>query len=33
VKLGFPLAIPAVLAAATTGFAAVKNIASTKVPR
>jgi len=32
VKLGFPLAIPAVLAAATTGFAAVKNIASTKVP-
>jgi len=33
VKLGFPLAIPAVLAAATTGFAAVKNIASTKVPK
>jgi len=33
VKLGFPLAIPAVLAAATTGFAAVKNIATTKIPK
>jgi len=32
VKLGFPLAIPAVLAAASTGFAAVKNIVNTKIP-
>ena len=29
VKLGYPAAIPAVIAAATTGFAAVKNILST----
>jgi hypothetical protein len=32
VKLGFPLAIPAVAAAAATGFAAVKNILAVKVP-
>lgn len=32
VKLGFPLAIPAVAAAAATGFAAVKNILKVKVP-
>jgi hypothetical protein len=32
VKLGYPAAIPAVLAAAATGFKAVKNIMSTKVP-
>ena len=32
VKLGFPLAIPAVLAAAATGFKAVKSIIATKVP-
>lgn len=32
VKLGFPAAIPAVLAAAATGFKAVKNIIGTKVP-
>lgn len=32
VKLGFPAAIPAVLAAAVTGFKAVKNIIATKVP-
>lgn len=32
VKLGFPLAIPAVAMAAMTGFAAVKNILATKVP-
>ena len=32
VKLGFPLAIPAVLAAAVTGFKAVKNIIATKIP-
>ena len=30
VALGFPLAIPAVAAAASTGFGAVKNILSTK---
>lgn len=32
VKLGFPAAIPAVLAAATTGFKAVKDIIKTKLP-
>jgi len=32
VKLGFPAAIPAVIAAAATGFGAVKNILATKVP-
>ena len=32
VKLGFPLAIPAVAMAAATGFAAVKNIMAVKVP-
>ena len=32
VKLGFPLAIPAVAIAAATGFSAVKNIIATKVP-
>jgi hypothetical protein len=32
VKLGFPLAIPAVLAAAATGFKAVKSIIATKIP-
>ena len=32
VKLGFPAAIPAVLAAAVTGFKAVKNIIATKIP-
>ena len=32
VKLGFPLAIPAVLAAAVTGFKAVKSIIATKIP-
>lgn len=32
VKLGYPMAIPAVISAATTGFAAVKNILSVKVP-
>lgn len=32
VKLGFPAAIPAVLAATTTGFGAVKNITATKTP-
>jgi hypothetical protein len=32
VKLGFPMAIPAVAAAAATGFAAVKNILAVKVP-
>ena len=32
VKLGFPAAIPAVLAAAVTGFKAVKSILATKVP-
>lgn len=32
VKLGFPAAIPAVLAAAATGFKAVKSIIATKVP-
>lgn len=32
VKLGYPAAIPAVLAAAATGFKAVKNIIGTKVP-
>lgn len=32
VKLGYPMAIPAVAAAALTGFKAVKNILSTKVP-
>lgn len=32
VKLGFPAAIPAVAAAAATGFAAVKNILAVKVP-
>lgn len=32
VKLGYPAAIPAVLAAAATGFKAVKNILATKVP-
>jgi hypothetical protein len=32
VKLGFPLAIPAVLAAAATGFKAVKSIIATKLP-
>jgi len=31
--LGFPAAIPAVAAAAATGFAAVKNITQTKVPQ
>ena len=31
-KLGFPAAIPAVLAASVTGFKAVKNILATKVP-
>ena len=32
VKLGYPAAIPAVLAAAVTGFKAVKSIIGTKVP-
>jgi hypothetical protein len=32
VKLGYPLAIPAVAMAAATGFAAVKNILAVKVP-
>ena len=32
VKLGFPAAIPAVLAASVTGFKAVKNIVAVKVP-
>jgi len=32
VKLGYPAAIPAVISAATTGFAAVKNILAVKVP-
>lgn len=32
VKLGYPMAIPAVISAATTGFAAVKNILAVKVP-
>lgn len=32
VKLGFPAAIPAVIAASATGFAAVKNIMKVKVP-
>ena len=32
VKLGYPAAIPAVLAAAATGFKAVKNIIGTKIP-
>mgnify|MGYP006896875200 CR=1 FL=1 len=32
VKLGYPAAIPAVAAAAATGFAAVKNIVSTQLP-
>lgn len=32
VALGFPAAIPAVAAAAATGFKAIKDIASTKVP-
>lgn len=32
VKLGYPMAIPAVAAATLTGFGAVKNIISTKVP-
>ena len=32
VKLGYPLAIPAVIAASATGFAAVKNILKTPVP-
>lgn len=32
VKLGYPMAIPAVIAAAATGFGAVKNILSTQVP-
>lgn len=32
VKLGFPAAIPAVLAASVTGFKAVKNIIAVKVP-
>lgn len=32
VKLGFPAAIPAVVAASATGFAAVKNIIATKIP-
>ncbi len=32
VKLGFPQAIPAVLAASATGFAAVKNIVKVKTP-
>jgi hypothetical protein len=32
VQLGYPMAIPAVIAAATTGFAAVKNILAVKVP-
>lgn len=32
VKLGFPAAIPAVLAATVTGFKAVKNIMATKIP-
>jgi hypothetical protein len=33
VKLGYPAAIPAVLAAAATGFKAVKNIIGTKLPK
>lgn len=33
VKLGYPLAIPAVAMASMTGFAAVKNILSVKVPK
>ncbi len=33
VKLGFPAAIPAVAAAAATGFSAVKNITATKTPK
>jgi hypothetical protein len=32
VSLGFPAAIPAVAAAAATGFATVKSIISTKLP-
>ena len=32
VKLGYPAAIPAVIAAAATGFGAVKNILAVKVP-
>lgn len=32
VKLGYPAAIPAVISAAATGFAAVKNILAVKVP-
>ncbi|MFV8339146.1 hypothetical protein ACNQGL_07730 [Flavobacterium sp. LB3P21] len=32
VKLGYPMAIPAVAAATLTGFGAVKNIVATKVP-
>jgi hypothetical protein len=32
VKLGYPAAIPAVISAAATGFGAVKNILSVKVP-
>ena len=32
VKLGFPLAIPAVLAAATVGFKSVKDIIAVKTP-
>jgi hypothetical protein len=32
VKLGYPAAIPAVLAAAATGFKAVKSIMATKIP-
>lgn len=32
VKLGYPMAIPAVISAAATGFAAVKNILAVKVP-
>jgi len=32
VKLGYPAAIPAVLAASVTGFKAVKSIMSTKIP-
>jgi hypothetical protein len=32
VKLGYPLAIPAVISAAAIGFGAVKNIIATKIP-
>jgi hypothetical protein len=32
VKLGYPMAIPAVISAAATGFGAVRNILATKVP-